>query len=30
MWNGIAWNLANLSIALWLLFRSRRTRLAVA
>lgn len=30
MLNGIAWNLANLSIALWLLFRSRRTRLAMA
>lgn len=30
MLNGIAWNLANLSIALWLLFRARRPRLVAA
>jgi MFS family permease len=30
MWNGIAWNLVNLSIALWLLFRLRQARLQPA
>jgi hypothetical protein len=30
MWNGIAWNLVNLSIALWLLFRLRQVRLQPA
>ena len=28
MWNGIAWNLLNLSIAVWLLMRARRWRMA--